>query len=71
MFPALAMVIYISDLLYLFSDMVWILHIRSIEKKPEMEQMVSMISITGGYEASATAPKTAKDVALKALKRGR
>ena len=35
MFPALAMVIYISDLLYLFSDMVWILHIRSIEKKPE------------------------------------
>jgi len=35
------------------------------------EQMVSMISITGGYEANATAPKTAKDVALKALKRGR
>ena len=71
MFPALAMVIYISDLLYLFSDMVWILRIRSIEKTPEMELMVSMISITGGYEANATAPKTAKDVALKALKRGR
>jgi flagellar basal body rod protein FlgC len=47
------------------------LRIRSIEKTPEMEQMVSMISITGGYEANATAPKTAKDVALKALKRGR
>lgn len=71
MFPALAMMIYISDLLYLFSDMVWILRIRSIEKTPEMEQMVSMISTTGGYEANATAPKTAKDVVLKALKRGR
>jgi flagellar basal body rod protein FlgC len=47
------------------------LRIRSIEKTPEMELMVSMISITGGYEANATAPKTAKDVALKALKRGR
>jgi hypothetical protein len=60
MFPALAMVIYISDLLYLFSDMVWILRIRSVKKTPEKEQMVSMISITGGYEANAQPLKPPK-----------
>ena len=37
MFPSLTMMIYISDLLYLFSDMVWILRSRSIEKTPEDE----------------------------------
>lgn len=30
-----------------------------------------MISITGGYEANATAPKTAKDMAQKELEMDR
>ena len=36
-----------------------------------MEQMVSIISIIGDYEAKVTAPKTAKNMAQKALEMGR
>jgi len=136
MFPALAMMIYISDLSYLVSGLVWIWHLESIEKHLKkrdgfikyqqtkflqhdfhagkvvkfkilaapricidtnppvmkhyrqhthpndkdyvgmpkinlMEQVVSRISITGDYEANATALKTAKNMAQKALEMGR
>jgi len=36
-----------------------------------MQELVNIISTTLGYKVNATAPITDKDMALKALKRGR